>query len=307
MIRLDRLHWLWLALAAPFLLFPSAKAQPGLAGHPWLVAAAYLCLQTSAIRNPQSAVRNPQFAIPQTPLNGVLLLLGLMVLVSEWATFDLAYSLPKISGMVLGFGVFFAVAREGERPRGWTLNLLAFLGIGLGIAGLGLLGTRWASSKITFLDPIIARFPTLIQGLQGAETGLHPNEVAGALIWVLPLMMAVSIALMASFFRSKEGKNTSPQRTQSTRSLFSSPRPPKNGGTRKRRKQGGGDSPQPSKNRGTRTLRESRWNAEESVGTPSKLNGWRLVVVMILCLLATFFVAAVFLLTQSRGGTSGWR
>jgi hypothetical protein len=106
--------------------------------------------------------------------------------------------------MVLGFGVFFAVAREGERPRGWTLSLLAFLGIGLGIAGLGLLGTRWASSKITL-------------------------------------------------------------------------------------------------NRGTRTLRESRWNAEESVGTPSKLNGWRLVVVMILCLLATFFVAAVFLLTQSRG------
>lgn len=230
-----------------------------------------------------------------------------MVLVSEWAMFDLAYSLPKISGMVLGFGVFFAVAREGERPRGWTLSLLAFLGIGLGIAGLGLLGTRWASSKITFLDPIIARFPTLIHGLQGAETGLHPNEVAGALIWVLPLMMAVSIALMASFFRSKEGKNTSPQRTQSTRSLFSSSRPPKNGGTRKRRKQGGGDSPQPSKNRGTRTLRESRWNAEESVGTPSKLNGWRLVVVMILCLLATFFVAAVFLLTQSRGGTSGLR
>lgn len=137
-------------------------------------------------------------------MNGALLLMALMVLVSLWATFDMAYSLPKISGMVLGLGVFFAVAREGERVRGWWLSLLAFLGIGLGIAVLGSLGTRWASSKISFLEPILARLPMLIKGLQGAESGLHPNEVAGALIWVLLVMMAVSVALMALLFRWKE-------------------------------------------------------------------------------------------------------
>ena len=58
-------------------------------------------------------------------MNGALLLMALMVLVSLWATFDMAYSLPKISGMVLGLGVFFAVAREEERSRGWWLSLLA--------------------------------------------------------------------------------------------------------------------------------------------------------------------------------------
>jgi putative inorganic carbon (HCO3(-)) transporter len=162
--------------------------------------------------------------------------------------------------MVLGFGVFFAVAREGERPRGWTLSLLVFLGIGLGIAALGVFGTSWVTSKITLFDPIIARLPRLIMGLQGAESGFHPNEVAGGLIWVLPLMMAISVA------------------------LFFLPRPPhwpafgagKNGEASAQRKD---------------------WQ--------EKMRGWRLVGVAILCLAATFFVAAVFLLSQSRGGYIG--
>jgi len=42
--------------------------------------------------------------------------------------------------MVLGLGVFFAVARESERPRGWWLGLALFLALGVGVAGLGLVG-----------------------------------------------------------------------------------------------------------------------------------------------------------------------
>lgn len=135
-----------------------------------------------------------------------------MVLVSLWATFDIGYSLPKISGMVLGMGVFFAVAREAEHPRGWTLSLLVFLGIGVGISALGVIGTSYFPSKITLFDSITAHLPRLITGLQGAESGFHPNEVAGALIWVLPLMMAISVTLVFS------------------------PRPPKSGEVRTQRK-----------------------------------------------------------------------
>ncbi|MCJ7700217.1 MAG: O-antigen ligase family protein, partial [Anaerolineales bacterium] len=115
-----------------------------------------------------------------------------MVLVSTWATYDIALSLPKISGMVLGLGVFFAVARESGRARGWWLSLLIFLGFGVGIAGLGVFCTRWFGSKILFFNPITGRFPVLISGLQGAESGFHPNEVAGALTWVLPVLLTLS-------------------------------------------------------------------------------------------------------------------
>jgi putative inorganic carbon (HCO3(-)) transporter len=267
LIRFDRLHWLWLGLAAPFMLFPSPKRSLAMLVVPavWLLhwfMVSWEQRTTSRQVSMKGRGRHytfrfllsalPPSALPLTPLNGSLLLMFCMVLISLWATFDIGYSLPKISGMVLGFGVFFAVAREGERPRGWILGLLAFIGIGLGIAALGVFGTSWFSSKIPLFNPIISRLPRLITGLQGAESGFHPNEVAGALIWVLPLMMTISVALF--FLR----------------------RPPKN-----------------------REAREQRKDQQE------KMRGWRLVGVIILCLAATFFVAAVFLLSQSRGGYIG--
>jgi putative inorganic carbon (HCO3(-)) transporter len=176
-------------LATPFLLFPSPSRLlilfivPGL----WIVA--------------WIAGREP---LPRTPLNVALLLMFCMVLVSLGATYDVVVSLPKISGMVLGVGVFFAVAREAARPRGWILSSLFFLGIGLGIATLGLFGTSWTTSKMILIGPMAARLPRFITGLQGAESGFNPNEVAGALIWALPLMIAINAAL---FFLSRPSKN----------------------------------------------------------------------------------------------------
>ncbi|TRZ52815.1 O-antigen ligase domain-containing protein [bacterium] len=267
LIRLDRLHWLWLALAAPFLLFPSSWRSLAMLVVPavWLLHWFVVSWEQRATRRrvsleghgQRSAFRLllsalPPSAIPLTPLNGTLLLMATMVLVSLWATFDIAFSLPKISGMVLGFGVFFAVVREAEHPHGWILSVLAFLGLGFGIAILGIFGTSWFSSKITLFDLITARLPKYITGLQGAESGFHPNEVAGALIWVLPLMMAISVA------------------------LFFLQRPPENGDAMTQRKD---------------------WQ--------DKMRGWRLIGVTILSLAATFFVAAVFLLCQSRSGYIG--
>lgn len=233
----DRWHWILLALTTPFLLFPSPSRSLALFAAPGLWIIAWL------------AGREP---LPRTPLNATLLLMFCMALVSLWATYDIAVSLPKISGIVLGFGVFFAVAREAEHPRGWLLSLLIFLGFGLGIAALGVFGTNWLTSKITLFNPIITRLPKFITGLQGAESGFHPNEVAGALIWALPLMMAISAA------------------------LFFLPRPPKNNNAMAQRK--------------------DWWD---------KMRGWRLAGLTILCLAATFFVTAVFLLSQSRGGYIG--
>ena len=104
---LDHRHWLWLILAAPFMLFPTPTRVLAMLVVPslWLIA---LLINRKLI--------------PLTPLNGVLLLLSLMVLVSTWATYDIAASLPKISGMVLGLGAFFATVREGRLAKGWWLS-----------------------------------------------------------------------------------------------------------------------------------------------------------------------------------------
>ncbi len=161
----------------------------------WLLHWVVVCWEWR-VASRQSSPEQPAqpSAFPITPLNGPLLLLTLMVLVSLWATYDIAISLPKVSGMVLGLGVYFAVVRAAERPHGYFLSLLAYLGLGLGIAALGVIATGF-TSKITLLDPLMSRLPRFITGLKGLESGFHPNEVAGALIWVLPLMMVISVTL----------------------------------------------------------------------------------------------------------------
>jgi putative inorganic carbon (HCO3(-)) transporter len=120
-----------------------------------------------------------------------------MLLVSLYATYDIAVSLPKICGVVLGLGVFFAVVRSSRRASAWWLSLALFLGGTLGIALLGLLGTNWFKSKIVLVSALAARLPMLVSGLPGAEDGLHPNEVAGALLWGLPLLLVIPLALAA--------------------------------------------------------------------------------------------------------------
>jgi len=205
LIRLDRLHWLWLALAGPFLLFPSSKRSLAMLVVPtvWLLHWFVVSREQRATSRPvsmeghgqRSAFRLSPSALPLTPLNGALLLLALMVLVSLWATYDVVVSLPKISGIVLGLGIFYAFAREGKTPRGWWLVFLLFLGIGFGIAAIGLLGTQWIT-KISLLTPIVSRLAPRITGLPGAEEGFHPNYVAGALLWVIPSFLTFSWLLL---------------------------------------------------------------------------------------------------------------
>jgi len=171
----DRWQWVLLALASPFLLFPSPSRSLALFVVPGLWIVAWL------------AGREP---LPRTPLNATLLLMYLMVLVSTLVTFDIAFSLPKIAGLVLGIGVFFAFVRYGKTARGWWLSLITFVGVGSGIAAFALVGTKWAA-KFSILTPLTSRLAPRITGLPGVEEGLHPNQVAGGLVWVLLLIVVL--------------------------------------------------------------------------------------------------------------------
>jgi putative inorganic carbon (HCO3(-)) transporter len=246
---LDRLHWLWLLLAAPLLIFPTSERSLAMLVVPGLWLLHWI------------TTRRTSHILPLTPLNSAILLMALMVLVSTWATYDIALSLPKISGMVLALGVYFAVVREARRPRGWWLSLVLYLGMGVSVAGLGLLGSDWSTGKFNFLNIITSRFPILISGLQGAESGFHPNEVAGALTWVLPVLITLSLFLFL------------PQSTQSARRRNDIP---------------------------PERLKEK--NSADSALSAVRLNPGQILVVRLLVWLATFFVGAVFVLTQSRGG-----
>jgi hypothetical protein len=168
-VFVDHWQWLVLLLAAPLLMFPTPARSPILLVVPglWIIAglAGKGCL-------------------PRTPLNGSLLVLAVMVLISLYATYDVEVSLPKIAGLVFGFGVYFAVVRLGrERATGWKVYA-AFLVIGVTVAGVGLLGTQWLN-KIAFLSPILNRLAGAAR-MAGAE---EVSTQSWLVCWVLPALL----------------------------------------------------------------------------------------------------------------------
>jgi len=179
---LTRSEWVILLLAAPLLLFPNAWRTVAMLVVPVLWLARRLA--------------RGRFVDP-TPLNAPLVLLMVGVLLSLYATFDMAYSLPKIAGMVLGLGAFFALVGAAAMPRAWMGAMTVFLVLGIGVAGLGLLGTQWIP-KFALLQPVLALLPARLTGLPGAAEGFHPNEVAGALLWVAPLGVTCALAAIGN-------------------------------------------------------------------------------------------------------------
>ena len=140
-----------------------------------------------------------------TPLNLALLLLTIMVLLSLWTTYDLAYSFEKIAGIVFGLGVYFGITRLASTERGFWISMGVFVGCGLVLSGAGALGTDWASlTKIAALTNFASNLPVVFRGLQGAESGFNSNEVAGTLLWVI----TPSFFLVLVLLRTLRGSNS---------------------------------------------------------------------------------------------------
>lgn len=138
--------------------------------------------------------------IPRTPFNAAVGLLLVMVGVSLVVTFDVSQSLGKVSGVLLGVLVFWAVSRWVTTPDRLSLALLAFVLAGGGLALAGLLGadySRFAErfpgdpGKMPLFAQIGRLMPQVIRGLPGAETGFNPNAVAGSLVLFIPLQVAL--------------------------------------------------------------------------------------------------------------------
>ncbi len=175
---------LLLAAIAPFLMFPRPEWLPLLLTLPllWLIR----------------GVGTGHF-IRRTPLDWAILLMLFMVLVSLYATYDVAFSLPKISGVLLGAAAFYAVVGRCTTWRAWAWGLAVFLAAGLGVALLSLIGTRWPE-KLPVLGGLAERLPPILAGLPGAPEGFNPNQVAGSLLWVGPPALALAAVSLRDLF-----------------------------------------------------------------------------------------------------------
>lgn len=160
---------------APALLFPTPARLVVLAAVPILWMSAHLAGEP---------------IIPPTPMNVALWLMLFMVGVSLVVTIDVRLSLGKISGMILGTLLFWAIVRWLTTPDRLRIGLAAYLLSGAGLAVIGLLGTNW-DNKFPAIGAITAQLPMAIRGVPGAERGFSTNAVAGCLVLFIPLQVAL--------------------------------------------------------------------------------------------------------------------
>jgi putative inorganic carbon (HCO3(-)) transporter len=160
---------------APALLFPSPERLVVLA----IVPVVWLCARVGG-----------GGLVPRTPVNLSLYVLLAMVGVSLFATFDVRFSLDKVSGVVLGTLLFWAITRWLTTPGRLRVGAAIFVLAGACLAVIGLLGTS-VTGKFPALGAVTARLPLIIRGVPGAEDGFNPNPVGGCLVLFVPLQIAL--------------------------------------------------------------------------------------------------------------------
>jgi putative inorganic carbon (HCO3(-)) transporter len=171
-----RWELLFVALLAPLLLFPGQTHGIAMAGVPLLWGLRWL---------------DERHFIRRTPLDRSICLLLFMVLVSFLVTFDPELSLPKITGVVLGVACYYGIAAQLERPRDIWLGVACMIALGCAVDLVSLIGTSWFD-KIPVLSQAAKLLPVAIRGLPGSPPeGFQPNQIAGALVWLLPLQCAL--------------------------------------------------------------------------------------------------------------------
>ena len=176
-LKPDTAAFVLLAVAAPCLLFPGE----------WRTLA-LLILPLIWVGN----WRVSGHFVRRSPYDLVIVVLLAMVLVSLYATYSIPFSLPKITGVLLGVSMMYSLIAFAVTSRRLTWAVLGWLAITAAFVMFALVGTAW-SVKIPALQRVTALLPAQLRGLPGAVEGFHPAEVAGTLTWIIFLPMSVAI------------------------------------------------------------------------------------------------------------------
>ncbi len=203
---LVRWDWLLLVATAPVLLLSELfPAQ--------VVAAAFGLLGLYLLAHLVVRCR-----IAATPLHLPLLFLVLMIPVSLWASSNLQLSLPKLSGLVFGIASYLAFSSLPFGSKSIWIIIPILLISELGLAILGLFATQ-LGSKLTWLGFIVNRLPHAISLMSSGSGAFNPNEVAGAVVILIPLTLTLFVALIWSEkgnHRSREQGRSIPSLTNDT-------------------------------------------------------------------------------------------
>ncbi len=134
----------------------------------------------------------------RTPADSPIFFLFLVMLpISIWAApgpLRDEYSIPRALILVWNFFLFWTIVSHASRRRElFHLFVAGFGGIGVGIAAASLFGTQW-SNKFPLIGPLLARLPKPLAGVfSGTDGGFNANQVAGTLLYILPIFIVLAV------------------------------------------------------------------------------------------------------------------
>lgn len=128
----------------------------------------------------------------------LFLLFVVMLPLSIWVappTLRHEYSIPRALILIWNAALFTTIVVHSKRSAALQRWCLVFLiGGGVVVAIMSLFGTQW-STKVPALSLVLDRLPRVLLGVfEGAENGFSPNQLAGTLLAIIPLLLAVWVA-----------------------------------------------------------------------------------------------------------------
>jgi len=183
---IDWIQFILIGLLAPFFLFPSMK-------YIWILFIVPLIWIWRRV------AKNNYFE--RTILDWAIFILAIQVFATCLTVPDLAFSLPKIAGVLFGIAFFYSVTTLLKTEKLLRAGIILFLGGGVVLSFISILGM--IRSNVKYLDLLykISRpIPKINFNLPGAEKGFHPNAVGGTLILLIPLY----IILIFLYLRRKK-------------------------------------------------------------------------------------------------------
>jgi O-antigen ligase len=130
-----------------------------------------------------------------TGLEGPLVWVLAFTCVTALPVSDWQLGLPKLLGMAYGAALLVATTNFIRSAADLEVALLAVAVVTLVLCSVGLVGTEWGDTKVPWLRSVYGALPKLIRGVAGstADAAINPNELAGAVLLVLPVNIVAAL------------------------------------------------------------------------------------------------------------------
>lgn len=122
----------------------------------------------------------------RTPVDGPIIVLALMALISLWITPLPGVTLPEVYRLLTGLALFYVIVNWSTKPAHVAWLTVGTAGLAPGLAFMAIFSVNWPAGKL----PLIPRslYEPFAQRIADA---VHPNVLAGNLAVVMPVCLAL--------------------------------------------------------------------------------------------------------------------